>query len=138
MSLITVQTTITASISTVWECWIKPEHVTKWNFASDDWHCPKATSELEVNGEFHHIMAAKDGSSEFDFWGKFTQIEIEKQIQIELGDSRKVTVLFETKSDQTTLVTEHFEPENQNPLDLQKAGWQAILDNFKQYVETIV
>jgi uncharacterized protein YndB with AHSA1/START domain len=138
MSLITVQTTITASISTVWECWIKPEHVTKWNFASDDWHCPKATSELEVNGEFHHIMAAKDGSSEFDFWGKFTQIEIEKKIQIELGDSRKVTILFETKSDQTTLVTEHFEPENQNPLDLQKAGWQAILDNFKQYVETIV
>jgi uncharacterized protein YndB with AHSA1/START domain len=138
MSLITVQTTITASVSTVWECWIKPEHVTKWNFASDDWHCPKATSELEVNGEFHHIMAAKDGSSEFDFWGKFTQIEIEKQIQIELGDSRKVTILFETKSDQTTLVTEHFEPENQNPLDLQKAGWQAILDNFKQYVETIV
>jgi uncharacterized protein YndB with AHSA1/START domain len=138
MSLITVQTTITASVSTVWECWINPEHVTKWNFASDDWHCPKATSELEVNGEFHHIMAAKDGSSEFDFWGKFTQIEIEKQIQIELGDSRKVTILFETKSDQTTLVTEHFEPENQNPLDLQKAGWQAILDNFKQYVETIV
>jgi uncharacterized protein YndB with AHSA1/START domain len=138
MSLITVQTTITASVSTVWECWIKPEHVTKWNFASDDWHCPKATSELEVNGEFHHIMAAKDGSSEFDFWGKFTQIEIEKKIQIELGDSRKVTILFETKSDQTTLVTEHFEPENQNPLDLQKAGWQAILDNFKQYVETIV
>jgi uncharacterized protein YndB with AHSA1/START domain len=138
MSLITVQTTITASVSTVWECWINPEHVTKWNFASDDWHCPKATSELEVNGEFHHIMAAKDGSFEFDFWGKFTQIEIEKQIQIELGDSRKVKVLFETKSDQTTLVTEHFEPENQNPLDLQKAGWQAILDNFKQYVETIV
>ena len=136
MSLITVQTTITASVATVWECWTKPEHVTKWNFASPDWHCPKSTSILEVNGEFHHIMAAKDGSFEFDFWGRFTQIEIEKQLQIELGDSRKVTVLFENKSDQTTLITEHFEPESQNPLDLQEAGWQAILNNFKHYVET--
>lgn len=136
MSLITVQAAIAAPVATVWECWTKPEHVTKWNFASPDWHCPKSTSSLEINGEFHHIMAAKDGSFEFDFWGRFTQIEIEKQLQIELGDSRKVTVLFENKSDQTTLITEHFEPENQNPLDLQEAGWQAILNNFKQYVET--
>lgn len=136
MSLITVQATIAAPVATVWEYWTKPEHVTKWNFASPDWHCPKSTSIVEVNGEFHHIMAAKDGSFEFDFWGRFTQIEIEKQLQIELGDSRKVTVLFENKSDQTTLITEHFEPESQNPLDLQEAGWQAILNNFKQYVET--
>ena len=133
MNLITVKATINAPLSQVWEKWTNALHVTKWNFASPDWHCPSAENNFVEEGEFHHLMAAKDGSFQFDFWGTYQKIEPQKSIEILLGDGRKMFVSFEKSGDQTIL-EERFEPENENSEELQQAGWQAILDNFKEYV----
>ena len=134
MKLITVKATINAPLSQVWEKWTNAHHVTKWNFASPDWHCPSAENNFVEGGEFHHLMAAKDGSFQFDFWGTYQKIEINKNIEIILGDGRTMKVTFET-SNNATIVTEQFEPEQENSTEVQQAGWQMILDNFKTYVE---
>jgi uncharacterized protein YndB with AHSA1/START domain len=134
MNLIKLEATINAPISKVWEFWTKEEHVKNWNFASSDWHCPNAINNLVVGGEFHYTMSPKDNSMSFDFWGTYKKIEIEKNIEILLGDGRKMKVTFES-SDTGTIVTEEFEPEQENPAEMQRAGWQMILDNFKKYVE---
>lgn len=136
MTLITVQSTINAPISKVWECWTQENHIIHWNFANPDWHCPEAKNNLQVGGEFHYIMAAKDGSFSFDFWGTYQKIIQEKTLAIELGDQRKMFVHFE-ETKEGTLITEEFEPENQNPPEMQQMGWQMILDNFKGYVEKL-
>jgi uncharacterized protein YndB with AHSA1/START domain len=135
MKLITVKASINAPLSQVWEKWTSAHHVTKWNFASPDWYCPSAENKVVEGGEFHHLMAAKDGSFQFDFWGTYQKIEPQKSIEILLGDSRKMFVSFEKSRDQT-IIEERFEPENENSEALQQAGWQAILDNFKQYAES--
>ncbi len=134
MNLIKIESLINAPIIKVWEFWTKEEHVKNWNFANSDWHCPNATNNLVVGGEFHYIMSSKDNSMSFDFWGTYEKIIIEKGIEILLGDGRKVKVTFES-SDAGTIVIEEFEPEQQNPVEMQRAGWQMILDNFKNYVE---
>jgi uncharacterized protein YndB with AHSA1/START domain len=134
MELVTVQAIIKAPINKVWEYWTNPAHIVHWNFASADWHCPNATNNLEISGEFHYLMAAKDGSVSFDFWGTYQAIEINKQIDILLGDGRKMEVSFEETTEGTQL-TERFEPETMNAVELQKTGWQLILDNFKSYVD---
>lgn len=134
MEPITVQNTIEAPIEIVWEYWTNPEHVKNWNFASNDWHCPRASSDFIVDGEFHYIMAAKDGSVEFDFCGTFTNIVLHQSIQIYLEDGREVRLQF-IKEGAATKLIETFEPEEVNSLELQQQGWQAILNNFKAYVE---
>jgi uncharacterized protein YndB with AHSA1/START domain len=134
MNLIKVEATINATISNVWETWTKAEHVKNWNFASSDWHCPNATINLVVGGEFHYMMSSKDNSMSFDFWGTYQKIEIEKNINILLGDGRIMNVKFEA-SDAGTIITEEFEPEQENPPEMQQAGWQMILDNFKKHLE---
>lgn len=135
MAFITVTASINAPIQRVWEKWTTPEHVQHWNFATPDWHCPKATTDLRVGGEFHYEMASKDGSMQFDFWGTFQAIDAAKSLHILLGDGRNLHVTFET-TEAGTHVTEQFEPENQNPADMQQAGWQMILNNFKSYAES--
>ena len=134
MNLVTVTSIINAPLTKVWELWTLVEHVKNWNFASNDWHCPKASSDFVVGGEFHYIMAAKDGSVEFDFCGTFTKIKDQDSIQIFLEDGREMNLQFIAEG-QATKVIESFEPEEVNSLELQKQGWQAILDNFKAYVE---
>lgn len=134
MEPITVQNTIEAPIEIVWEYWTNPEHVKNWNFASNDWHCPRASSDFIMDGEFHYIMAAKDGSVEFDFCGTFTNIVLHQSIQIYLEDGREVRLQF-IKEGAATKLIETFEPEEVNSLELQKQGWQAILNNFKSYTE---
>lgn len=134
MNPITVTSTINASINKVWDCWTKAAHVEKWNFASDDWHCPEAKNNLIVGGEFHYTMAAKDNSMSFDFWGTYQEIIFQKLIEIILGDGRKLSVTFE-EIENGVKVTEVFDPETENPIELQHAGWQMILDNFKKYTE---
>ena len=136
MSFIIVQSNINAPLNKVWDFWTNPNHVMNWNFAMSEWHCPSATNNLMEGGEFHYTMAAKDNSMSFDFWGTYQKIEIEKNIEIILGDGRKMKVTFETFDNGTT-VTEEFEPEQQNPAEMQQAGWQMILDNFKKYVEQL-
>ncbi len=134
MNPITISTIINAPIHIVWEYWTQEKHITNWNFASTDWHCPSAKNNLTEGGEFHYTMAAKDNTMSFDFWGTYQKIEIEKSLEIILGDERKVSVYFEVISN-GTLVTETFDPEEVNPIELQQTGWQMILDNFKNYVE---
>lgn len=134
MKTITISSMINASINKVWECWTNPEHIKNWNFATSDWHCPDATNDLKKGGEFHYRMAAKDNSMSFDFWGTYQEIIFEKLIEIILGDGRKVKVAFEVFGD-SVVVTEIFEPEQENPIELQQSGWQMILDNFKKYTE---
>lgn len=134
MKLLTVQTLINAPINKVWQFWTEAKHVQAWNFASPDWHCPAATLNLEVGGEFHFTMAAKDGSASFDFWGTYQKIEKEKFLDILLGDDRKMSISF-VELGNGTQVREEFEPENENPIELQQEGWQMILNNFKNYCE---
>ena len=130
---ITIEATVEAPVQLVWQLWNNAADVQQWNSASPDWHTPKAENNLEVGGRFSYTMAAKDGSFSFDFGGEYTEIVPEKQLTYTLGDGRKVKISFSESGGQTQ-ITESFEPENQNSLDMQRTGWQAILDNFKQYV----
>ena len=132
---ISVKAIINVSLENAWERWTKAQHITNWNFASDDWHCPKAESNFKEGGNFSYRMEAKDETMGFDFSGKFTLIEAGKQINTLLDDNRKVEVFFFDQQGKT-LVQENFEAENLNPIDLQQQGWQAILDNFKKYCES--
>ena len=133
---ITVETTVNADLQTAWECWTLPEHIVKWNFASDDWHCPKAENDLRTGGKFSSTMAAKDGSFSFDFGGTHDEVTKHKTIYSTLGDGRKMNASFEEKDGKTT-VTESFEAESMNSLELQRFGWQSILNNFKKYTESL-
>lgn len=134
--MITVEASINAPIKTVWECWTSPEHITKWNNASDDWHTPYAENDLRTGGKFKSIMAAKDGSMSFDFEGEYTLVEQNKAIEYVMSDGRKVEVSFE-ETPIGIYIIESFDPENINSEEMQQQGWQAILDNFKKYVESL-
>lgn len=136
ISTITVETTIGASIEKVWEYWTKPEHITKWNFASDDWHTPSAVNDIRTGGSFSSRMEAKDGSMGFDFSGVYDAVVVGELIEYKIGDGRKVRITFESNGTETK-VTETFEAESVHPVELQRAGWQAILDNFKKYTEAL-
>jgi uncharacterized protein YndB with AHSA1/START domain len=136
MSKIKVEVTIAADLKTVFNCWTAPEHIMKWNFASEDWHCPKATNDLRIGGKFSSTMAAKDGSMAFDFEGVYDEVIIDSKITYTLEDNRKVEITFEKVGD-STKVTEIFDAENQNSEDLQRTGWQMILNNFKSHVESL-
>lgn len=131
---ITISATVFASIEKVWDCFNNPEHVVNWNFASNDWYCPKSTNDLQVGGSFNHTMAARDGSFSFDFEGVYSAITVNKSIAYGLSDGRQILVTFEQNGD-SVIVTEVFDAETENPIEMQKGGWQAILDNFKTYVE---
>lgn len=133
---ITVKATVNASLDKVWECWTNPEHIIHWNNASEDWHTPKAINDLRPNGKFNYRMEAKDGSFGFDFEGTYTAVKNNELIEYSLDDARKVQIRFES-ADNTTTVTETFDPEHENSLELQQTGWQAILNNFKKYTESI-
>ena len=133
-TVITVENTINAPVAKVWETWTKPEHITQWNNASDDWHTPRAENDLRVGGSFSARMEAKDGSFGFDFGGVYDAVRINDYIEYTLGDGRKVQITFIPLGNQTK-VAESFDAENTNSVELQKGGWQAILDNFKKYTE---
>lgn len=133
-TVITVQTVINAPIENVWKLWTTPEHITKWNNASDDWHTPFAENDLRTGGKFLSRMEAKDGSFGFDFSGVYNFVKIYEAIHYTMDDGRKVLITFSGMDNETKLV-EAFEGETQNPVEMQRAGWQAILDNFKKYVE---
>ena len=133
---ITVEATVKASVEKVWKSWSEPQHITKWCSASDDWHAPFAENDLRKDGEFKTTMAAKDGSFSFDFGGVYTNVQPNKLIEYTIGDGRRVKVVF-TSNGNETKVTETFDAENENPIEMQRGGWQAILDNFKKYTEAL-
>ena|ERR1043166_5689868 len=133
-TILTVETTVNAPVEKVWESWSKPEHITKWGFASDDWHTPFAENDLRPGGKFSSRMEAKDGSMGFDFGGVYDAVRKNEYIEYTLGDGRKVEVTFMAQGNKTKVV-EKFEAEGTNPLEMQQGGWQAIMDNFKKYTE---
>jgi uncharacterized protein YndB with AHSA1/START domain len=132
--VVTVEATVNAPVEKVWNNYNNPDNVTKWNFAADDWQCPWAKSDFRVGGEFSARMEAKDGSFGFDFGAKYTAIETNKKISYVMGDGRNCTVTF-TPQGNATHVSVAFDAESQNPVEMQKGGWQAILNNFKKYTE---
>lgn len=134
MQPITISASVHAPIDIVWEKYNNPEDVMAWSHATDDWHTPKAENDLRVGGTFTNTMEAKDGSVSFDFVGTYTEVEKNKKIAYTIIDGRKVEVDF-TEVEGGVEVTANFEPEVDNTEDMQKSGWQAILDNFKKYVE---
>lgn len=134
-AVIKVQTSVNAPLAKVWECWTTPAHITKWNNASEDWHTPSAENDLRTGGRFSARMEAKDGSMGFDFGGVYTHVKEHELIAYTLDDDRKVTISF-TSTGATTTVTESFEAEDENSIELQKGGWQSILNNFKKYTES--
>lgn len=131
---ITVETTINSDLNTVWEAWNNPEDIKKWNAAQDDWHTTQSTVDLREGGTFSSRMEAKDGSVGFDFEGTYTRIEPKKVIAYEMSDGREVTVRFAEQPD-GVLVEEIFDAETENPPEMQRQGWQSILDNFRRHVE---
>ncbi|MBI5915620.1 MAG: VOC family protein [Bacteroidetes bacterium] len=134
-TIVTIETTVAAPIEKVWDCWTQPEHVVHWNHASDDWHSPHAENDLRTGGSFNYRMEAKDGSFGFDFGGTYDQVVENQRIEYTIGDGRKVQVSF-SETDGGTHVMETFEAENMNSHEMQRGGWQAILDNFKKHVES--
>lgn len=133
-TVITIASTVDAPVAKVWEYWTKPEHVKKWNAASDDWHTTRAENDLREGGNFSFRMEARDGSFGFDFGGVYDVVTPNEYIEFTLGDGRKVDVTFK-KQGEATAITENFVAENTHSLEMQKGGWQSILDNFKMYTE---
>jgi uncharacterized protein YndB with AHSA1/START domain len=131
---ITLTTHVAKPVAHVWNIWTDPTHIMQWNAASDDWHCPNATNDLRIGGSFSSTMAARDGSFSFDFAGVYDDVQLHKRIAYTMADGRTVEILFE-EQDGGTLVTESFDAETQNPVEMQRAGWQAILDRFKAHAE---
>ena len=132
--MITVQIKIADSIDKIWDLWTLPLHITKWNMASEDWHTPFAENDLKGGGKFKSTMASRDGTMSFDFTGTYSTIEDKKLIAYTMEDGRKVIVVFDQQEDGVE-IRESFDPESENPEEFQQQGWQAILNNFKKYVE---
>ena len=133
---ITVQATVNLPIDKVWEFWTNPKHIIRWNSASDDWHTPRAENDLRVGGKFLARMESRDGTMGFDFEGIYTDVKPNKLIAYKLADEREISVEFESVNNATHII-ETFDAETENTLELQRQGWQAILDNFKRYAEGI-
>lgn len=133
--MLTVETAIDAVPEQVWHYWTEPEHITKWCHASEDWHAPSATNDARVGGRFKTVMAARDGSTGFDFEGTYTVVEQPHKIEYAMDDGRKVVIDFLAEGNMTKVI-EAFDTENENSLEMQKDGWQSILNNFKKYVES--
>lgn len=133
--MITVEGTVAAPVEKVWNFWTLPEHITQWNNASDDWHTTRAENDLRPGGTFLSRMEAKDGSFGFDFGGVYDDVKTNELIAYTIGDGRKVITTFSKDGKETKVVT-NFDAENENSIEMQKGGWQAIMDSFKKYTET--
>ncbi len=131
---ITVSTTVNADIDTVWKMWTEPKHIVHWNFAADTWCCPKAENDLRTGGKFNSRMEAKGGRMGFNFNGTYDEIIDQKLIAFTMPDGRKVDIQFFENGEEVT-ISETFDAEGTNTDEQQRTGWQAILGNFKKYVE---
>lgn len=131
---ITVQASIAGDSKKAWKYYNEPEHIVKWNFATDDWQCPWAKNDLRPGGKYSARMEAKDGSFGFEFEAVYDTVVEGKSLSYTMGDGRKASVNFESANG-NTLVTVSFDPETENPVEMQQGGWQAILDSFKKYTE---
>lgn len=132
---ITVETTVNAKLEKVWKAWNNPADIKQWNSAQDDWHTTRSAVDLREGGQFSARMEAKDGSAGFDFEGTYTRVVPNKTIEYRMSDGREVKVEFIERGN-SVVVKETFDAENENPHELQRQGWQAILDNFRHHVES--
>lgn len=132
---ISIEASVNAPVAKAWECYTQVDHVLQWNHASDDWHSPSGENDLRPGGKFNYRMEARDGSFGFDFWGIYDEVIPQKKIAYTLGDDRKATVNFLPNGDQTD-VSVVFEAEDTNPIELQRGGWQMILNNYKKHTES--
>lgn len=132
---VTIKALVNASTEKVWNCWTEPQHIIKWNAASDDWHTPRATNDVRPGGKFTSRMEAKDGSMGFDFEGVYEKVVPHQHLSYAMSDGRKVEVTFTPKGNAVEVV-ETFDAEQTNSIEMQRGGWQAILDNFKKYTES--
>lgn len=137
MQKLSVTTEINKPINEVWDFFNNPNHIVNWNFAHESWECPSAKNNLEVGGKLEVRMQAKDGSFGFDFIGIYDEVNDNQNLKYHLEDGRNVEIIFEKLSEDKTKVTENFDPENQNPEEFQKDGWQAVLNNFKTYSDSV-
>lgn len=135
MKTITIETTIKSDIDTVWEYWTNPDHIIKWAFASDDWECPYAENDVQEGGKFLTRMAAKDGSEGFDIVGTYTEVIPKEKLAYTMEDGRTVAIGFNELETGEVQIVQEFEMESTNTEELQRNGWQSILDNFKKHVE---
>lgn len=133
---IQVSAVVNAPLERVWDAFTTPADIMTWNHASDDWHCPAATNDLRVGGTFTSQMAARDGSVSFEFSGEYTQVTPHQSYTYRMPDGRMAEVTFWRVSENQTLVAERFDPEQTHPAEMQQAGWQAILNNFKAHAES--
>jgi len=131
---ITVEAAVKAPVEKVWERYTNPRHIIKWNNASDDWHTTRAENDLRAGGKFLSRMEAKDGSLGFDFEGLYDEVKVNERIAYTMTDGRKAEITFTDENNETKM-TVTFDAESENPIDMQREGWQAILDNFKKYAE---
>ncbi|MDH4617373.1 SRPBCC family protein [Brevibacillus sp. AY1] len=131
---ITVETIVHSPVESVWKFWTEPKHIMQWNNASDDWHTPYAENDLKAGGKFVSRMEAKDGSFGFDFGGVYDEVSMYETISYTMGDGRKVKISFIRQGNDTQII-ESFDAEETNSREMQQAGWQSILDNFKKYAE---
>lgn len=136
METIKIQTNITSDSSKVWDAYTQPKHITAWNFADPSWHCPSAVNDLRAGGKYVARMEAKDGSFGFDFEATYDEVIDQKKIVYTIADGRKVITTFDEQGGKTTVTTE-FEAESENSIELQRDGWQAILNSFKKYAESL-
>ncbi|MCB0130735.1 MAG: SRPBCC family protein [Caldilineaceae bacterium] len=132
---IKIETIVYADPATVWAAWTTPDDISQWNAASDDWHTPRSSNDLWVGGQFSYRMEAKDGSMGFDFAGIYTKVVEQTLIEYTLGDARTVAVEFVPAGDSVKVI-ETFEAEDENSVEMQRQGWQNILNNFKRHVES--
>lgn len=135
MDKVKIDITILAPVEKVWDYFNDPKHITKWNFAHESWFCPSSENDLKPGGKFNNRMEAKDGSFGFDFIGTYDEVIPNERIKYHIEDGRNVEVIFEKIDENTTNVTEIFDPEKQNSVEMQREGWYAILNNFHKYVE---
>lgn len=133
---INVSTTVNTSTDKVWDCYTNPEHITKWNFADPSWHCPSATNDMQIGGKYTARMEAKDGSFGFDLEAFYSELNLGNHFTYVMPNGREIKVVFINENG-VTEVHITFDGDDENPIDMQKAGWQAILNNFKAYVEAL-
>ncbi|MGV4413456.1 SRPBCC family protein [Chryseobacterium sp. T1] len=137
MGKITIQLQINQPLDKVWDSFTSPEHIVNWNFASPDWHCTTAENHLEVGGCLKSRMEAKDGSFGFDFEGVYDNVITHELLIYHLEDQRSVEIRFNQLDDNLIEISQTFDPETENPIEMQRAGWMAILDQFKVYTESL-
>ena len=132
--MIHTEVTVHVPVEKAWKFWTEPEHVMKWNFATKDWICPRADNDLRKGGKFNYRMESKDKAMGFDFYGTYDDVATHEKIEYTLGDNRKVRIQFVADGPDTHILQD-FEAENENPADMQKFGWQAIMNHYKEYAE---